>query len=61
MLKWIWLAGVIHPNQSKFSPRKQTTKMEVADVKVKGRFAKINDAEMKVIMENVYARNTNTG
>lgn len=35
--------------------------MEVADVKVKGRFAKINDAEMKVIMENVYARNTITG
>uniref|UniRef100_K1PPV9 Uncharacterized protein n=1 Tax=Magallana gigas TaxID=29159 RepID=K1PPV9_MAGGI len=33
--------------------------MEVADVKVKGRFATINDAEMKVIMENVDAWNTN--
>ena len=53
------MAGVINSNQSKFSPRKQTTKMEVADVKVKGRFAIINDAEMKVIMEHVDARNTN--
>lgn len=33
--------------------------MEVADVKVKGRFATINEAEIKVIMENVDARNTN--
>lgn len=33
--------------------------MEVAHVKVKDRFATNNEAEMKVIMENVDARNTN--
>lgn len=33
--------------------------MEVADVKVKDRFATINEAERKVIMDNVDARNTN--